>query len=125
MPRVIMLIGKRADLSLDEFKAKYEAHVQLVEKLIRPTIWPQQYSRNYFDPAQELLGMQAHQAGQAAPPPLPYHVMMEMAFKDEADVQTFQGAYMANVAQLRQDEATFMDHGKMLMYIADDRHSQC
>ncbi len=114
MIKVLVFIRKLPSISMDDFIRYYEdKHVPLVNQLLPMYA---AYVRNYRDAV--LFGQ---------PGDLPFDVVTELGFATRADYDRW-CACLADpeiIAQIRADEAHFLDSSATIVWTVDDRASAC
>lgn len=118
MLKAIVLLRRKPELSLDQFRDYYEAHhVPLVRRML-PTIG--RYVRNYLDTNSLSAGRQRDD-GAVVPAPY-FDVITEIWFEDEAAYRSFVNALSDPVVSdvLREDEERFLDRSIVQTYAVQE-----
>jgi hypothetical protein len=116
--RVIIFAGRKAGITHDEFKTRYEQHMKLVAKLCGDAA-PLRHTRRY--PKHE--GPDDKPVVLAGSGETMYHdVVAEIAFEDEAAFNKFRGALATPDAKtaIEADEAGFWDRSRMTILVLDE-----
>jgi uncharacterized protein (TIGR02118 family) len=111
MPKLIALISKQPQLSMEDFRHYYETnHAPLIQRLL-PMI--QRYTRSYLPPEPETPG-RTNLAN--------FDVLTELWFDSEADVESFWKRIRQPdvIAAIRADEAHFLLVDRTVMYTVDE-----
>ncbi len=108
MPKVLVFIKRRPDLSREQFREYYEQHhAPLVNRLLP---YYQEYRRNYLEGP--------FRPGQ---PDMDFDVVTELVFATDDDYQAWRQALTDPVVldQIRVDERNFLDQGTTRMWVVD------
>lgn len=115
MLKAIVLLKRRADITVDQFMDHYEnRHVPLVREVL-PSIG--KYVRNYLDTKSVSAGRQEGDA------PSPYFdVITELWFQDDAAYQDFIDALADPEVsrRLQEDEERFLDRSIVQTYAVEE-----
>ncbi|OJJ44042.1 hypothetical protein ASPZODRAFT_135487 [Penicilliopsis zonata CBS 506.65] len=128
--RAIIIVYRKPGLSLEEFKHRYEAHIQLIRRIVGddfPLFHRRSYiarqtvatppegasTRNATTPATLLAGQQAD---------FDFDAMAELTFADQAAFQAFAAKVYAPdaAAQIAADEEGFLDRSKLAISMLED-----
>lgn len=111
MPKLIALISRQPQLSMDAFRDYYEAnHAPLVRRLL-PMI--ARYTRSYLPSAPETPAGK----GRAN-----FDVLTELWFESDADLESFWKRINEPevIAAIRADESNFLLSDRTVMYAVDE-----
>lgn len=126
--KILLIVYRKPGLTPDEFKQKYENHVQLVKRLAGDD-FPLSHTRRYIartvvdeadgdgvnakTPATVIIGSQDA---------FPYDAVAELTFTDQAAFQAFGAKMMSPPAseELAVDEEGFLDRPKLQIVVLGD-----
>jgi uncharacterized protein (TIGR02118 family) len=113
MIKIVALIKRRPDLTLEEFSAYYEhRHAPLFARSIQPDVTAA--IKHYVQNHAVRLG-----AGTTDPP---YDCVTEIGFDDLAGMERWTSWYLGDGGTvLRDDEENFMDVARRVVIVADAR----
>jgi uncharacterized protein (TIGR02118 family) len=113
MIKIVALLKRRPDLTLEEFSQYYEhQHAPLAARSIPPEVARAitRYVQNH-----------AIQLGRSETDP-PYDCVTEIGFEDAAGMELWTSWYLGDGGQvLRHDEENFMDTGRRVVIVTDER----
>jgi uncharacterized protein (TIGR02118 family) len=113
MIKIVALLKRRADLTLEEFSRYYEDHhAPLAARSVPPEV--AQAITRYVQNHAIRLGR--------SPADPPYDCVTEIGFDDVAGMELWTNWYLGAGGQvLRDDEENFMDKGRRVVIVADER----
>jgi hypothetical protein len=113
MIKIVALIKRRPDVTLEEFCHYYEHHhAPLFARTIPPEV---------ADAIKHYVQNHALQLGRSRTDP-PYDCVTEIGFDDVSGMQLWTNWYLGEGGQvLRDDEETFMDPRQRVVIVTDER----
>ena len=119
MIKLISLIPRKPGLTRQQFIDHYEA----VHAPLALSLFPQiaRYVRNYPTGDDNM-----HYAGKIDCPGLPYDAVTEQWFSDRAAYDAMMRSFASDPARfkdLSEDEDRFIDKGRMIMFLVEERDS--
>jgi len=113
MIKIVALLKRRPDVTLEEFSRYYEhQHAPLAARSIPPDVAGaiKRYVQNH-----------AVRLGDSATDP-PYDCVTEISFDDEAGMELWTNWYLGEGGKvLREDEENFMDPRQRIVIVTDER----
>lgn len=116
MIKIVALIKRRPDVSLDDFCRYYEQqHAPLFMRVIPPDV---------AEAIKHYVQNHAVRLGQSTTDP-PYDCVTEMGFDDLAGMQRWTNWYLGEGGKvLRDDEERFMDTGRRVVVVTEERQPE-
>lgn len=121
----LVLARRKAGITHEYFRARYEQHMALVSRLVGSDAMPLRHTRRYVAPAPATpttTTTMGDGRGRVAGTPFDsYDVVVDMTFADEAAWARFVAALAApDVARaVARDEAAFWDRSRMTVAVVD------
>lgn len=121
MPKLLITMKRKSGLSREEFIAYYnERHLANVSRILRTAGTGRRvHIRNFVDPEHPLVAMIGD--GRAAPGEPPFDCLTEIIFESDELAADFFRSFFAphTIAQIRDDEAQFIDIDSIRFYMVD------
>ena len=137
----LVLARRKADITHEDFRARYEQHMAMVARLVGSEAMPLRHTRRYVAPAATTRTRTTSVRGSPDPKtpgpegrdeeesavaitgtPLDYDVVVDMSFADEAAWARFVAALSepAVARAVAEDEAAFWDRRHMSVAVVDE-----